>query len=255
MAGWTASKASTPRSHGLLAVECVEFGGLIFVRLSSPEREQGPFEAQPGICELAEPLLPQGLERAKVAYMQTYMVEAGWKVVWENNRECWHCHVGHPEYIRSHFDTANLSSADVRERIAAQTGSMVDALGGLPAGEVYDGGGLATFPAPGCSWSAHIAVEDLLPRSILYRQKLGFPTPFSRWLAGPQLDVIRKLLLEPRSMERGLFQRDAVERLFGEHREGYRDHYDRIWRLLNLELWQRVCLEKEEHEPVAVTAN
>jgi asparagine synthase (glutamine-hydrolysing) len=99
------------------------------------------------------------------------------------------------------------------------------------------------------------AVEDLLPRSILYRQKLGFPTPFSRWLAGPQLDVIRKLLLEPRSMERGLFQRDAVERLFGEHREGYRDHYDRIWRLLNLELWQRVCLEKEEHEPVAVTAN
>ena len=87
------------------------------MRLSSPEREQGHFEAEPGICELAEPLLPQGLERAKVAYMQTYMVEAGWKVVWENNRECWHCHVGHPEYIRSHFDTANLSSADVRERI------------------------------------------------------------------------------------------------------------------------------------------
>jgi asparagine synthase (glutamine-hydrolysing) len=99
------------------------------------------------------------------------------------------------------------------------------------------------------------AVEDLLPQPILYRQKLGFPTPFSRWLAGPQLDVIRKLLLEPRSIDRGLFQRDAVERLFDEHRTGYRDHYDRIWRLLNLELWQRVCLEKEEHEPVAVTAN
>jgi asparagine synthase (glutamine-hydrolysing) len=99
------------------------------------------------------------------------------------------------------------------------------------------------------------AVEDLLPQSILYRQKLGFPTPFSRWLAGPQLDVIRKLLLEPRSMERGLFQPSAVERLFDEHRSGYRDHYDRIWRLLNLELWHRVCLEKEEHEPVAVAAN
>ena len=99
------------------------------------------------------------------------------------------------------------------------------------------------------------AVEDLLPQSILYRQKLGFPTPFSRWLAGPQLDVICKLLLEPRSMDRGLFQRDAVKRLFEEHRSGYRDHYDRIWRLLNLELWHRVCLEKEEHEPVAVATN
>jgi asparagine synthase (glutamine-hydrolysing) len=69
------------------------------------------------------------------------------------------------------------------------------------------------------------------------------------------LDVIRKLLLEPRSMERELFQRSAVERLFDEHRSGYRDHYDRIWRLLNLELWHRVCLEKEEREPVAVTAS
>jgi asparagine synthase (glutamine-hydrolysing) len=99
------------------------------------------------------------------------------------------------------------------------------------------------------------AVEDLLPHSILYRPKLGFPTPWSRWLAGPQFEVIRNLLLEPRSTERQLFQRSAVERLFEEHRSGYRDHYDRIWRLLNLELWQRVCLEKEEHQPVAVTAD
>jgi asparagine synthase (glutamine-hydrolysing) len=98
------------------------------------------------------------------------------------------------------------------------------------------------------------AVEDLLPHSILYRPKLGFPTPWSRWLAGPQLDVIRKLLLEPRSTERQLFQRSAVERLFEEHRSGYRDHYDRIWRLLNLELWHRVCLEREEHQPDSVTA-
>ena len=96
------------------------------------------------------------------------------------------------------------------------------------------------------------AVEDLLPHSILYRPKLGFPTPWSRWLAGPQLEVIRDLLLEPRSIERGLFERGAVERLFQEHRAGYRDHYDRIWRLLNLELWQRVCIEKEEQKPAAM---
>jgi len=68
------------------------------------------------------------------------------------------------------------------------------------------------------------AVEDLLPDSILYRPKLGFPTPWSRWLAGPQLDVIRKLVLEPRSMERELFQRSAIEKMFEEHRAGHRDH-------------------------------
>ena len=96
------------------------------------------------------------------------------------------------------------------------------------------------------------AVEDLLPHSILYRPKLGFPTPWSGWLAGPQLDVIKNLLLEPRSIERGLFQRAAVERLIEEHRAGHRDHYDRIWRLLNLELWHRVCLEGETREPALI---
>lgn len=92
------------------------------------------------------------------------------------------------------------------------------------------------------------AMEDLLPHSILYRPKLGFPTPWSGWLAGPQLDVIESTLLDPRSLERGLFKRKAIELLFHEHRSKHRDHYDRIWRLLNLELWHRVCLEGESHD-------
>jgi asparagine synthase (glutamine-hydrolysing) len=92
------------------------------------------------------------------------------------------------------------------------------------------------------------AMEDLLPHSIIYRPKLGFPTPWSGWLAGAQLDDIEHLLLEPRSMNRGLFRRAAVEKLFREHRGRYRDHYDRIWRLLNLELWHRVCLEGDSPE-------
>jgi asparagine synthase (glutamine-hydrolysing) len=89
------------------------------------------------------------------------------------------------------------------------------------------------------------AVKDLLPPSIVHRTKLGFPTPWSQWLAGPRLDVIQKLLLEKRSLERGLFRPAAVEQLFCEHRARRHDHRDRIWRLLNLELWHRICLEGE----------
>ena len=92
------------------------------------------------------------------------------------------------------------------------------------------------------------AMEGLLPHSIIYRPKLGFPTPWSGWLAGTQLDNIESLLLEPRSVNRRFFRPAAVQRLFREHRARYRDHYDRIWRLLNLELWHRVCLEGESHE-------
>jgi asparagine synthase (glutamine-hydrolysing) len=94
------------------------------------------------------------------------------------------------------------------------------------------------------------AVEDLLPHSILYRPKLGFPTPWSGWLAGPRLESIREMLLEPRSLNRGYFRRQAIETLFNEHRAKHRDNYDRIWRLLNLEIWHRVCLEGEAHDEV-----
>lgn len=98
------------------------------------------------------------------------------------------------------------------------------------------------------------AVQDLLPHSILYRPKLGFPTPWSGWLAGPRLETIRAMLLEPRSLNRGYFRREAIEKLFDEHRAKHRDNYDRIWRLLNLEVWHRVCLEGESHAEVAEPA-
>jgi asparagine synthase (glutamine-hydrolysing) len=92
------------------------------------------------------------------------------------------------------------------------------------------------------------AVEDLLPKSIVYRQKMGFPTPWAYWLAGSFLDSLQRLLLEPRTLDRGLFRADTIKRLFAEHTAGRRDHGNRIWRLLNLELWFRTCVERE---PVA----
>jgi asparagine synthase (glutamine-hydrolysing) len=98
------------------------------------------------------------------------------------------------------------------------------------------------------------AVEDLLPHSILYRQKLGFPTPWSGWLAGPRLQMIRDMLLEPRSLDRGYFRREAIKKLFDDHSSHHRDNQDRIWRLLNLELWHRVCLEGESHAEIGQPA-
>jgi asparagine synthase (glutamine-hydrolysing) len=94
------------------------------------------------------------------------------------------------------------------------------------------------------------AVEDLLPRELVYRKKMGFPTPWDYWLAGPQLDEIERLLLEPRSVDRSLFRAEAVRHLFSEHRAKTRDHGSRIWRLLNFEIWQRVMIEGDPLESV-----
>ena len=89
------------------------------------------------------------------------------------------------------------------------------------------------------------AVEDLLPKSIVYRKKMGFPTPWAYWLAGPQLDDLERMLLEPKSTERGLFRPGVVKRIFTEHRAKTRDHGNRIWRLLNLEIWHRLLIDGE----------
>jgi asparagine synthase (glutamine-hydrolysing) len=95
------------------------------------------------------------------------------------------------------------------------------------------------------------AVEDLLPKSIVYRKKMGFPTPWECWLAGPQLDDLEHVLLEPRSTERGLFRPEVVKQIFAEHRAKARDHSNQIWRLINLEIWLRVMIDGEPMEVVA----
>ena len=99
------------------------------------------------------------------------------------------------------------------------------------------------------------AVEDMLPHSITYRKKMGFPTPWEYWLAGPQLDDLERFLLESRTLERGLFKEDAIRRLFAEHRAKQRDHGNRIWRLVNLETWLRVMIDQEPIEDISLNGS
>ena len=89
------------------------------------------------------------------------------------------------------------------------------------------------------------AIGDLLPRSITYRKKLGFPTPLHAWLAGPELANISRLLKRGALVEQKFIQSEGLARLLEEHTLGKFDHTDRIWRLLNLEHWLRVCIYSE----------
>lgn len=91
-------------------------------------------------------------------------------------------------------------------------------------------------------------VQDLLPRSIIHRTKKGFPTPLRAWLRGPALEAAEETLLSTRSLDRGIFERSALVETFAEQRAMRRDHTDRIWRLLNLEIWCRVFLDEEPVE-------
>jgi len=97
------------------------------------------------------------------------------------------------------------------------------------------------------------AMEGLLPNAIIYRKKMGFPTPWQLWLES-QLDNLELLLLSPRPLNRGLFQLETIKGLFSEHRQKKRDNQHRIWRLLNLELWHRLFIDGEHPQDVMTDA-
>jgi asparagine synthase (glutamine-hydrolysing) len=89
------------------------------------------------------------------------------------------------------------------------------------------------------------AMKGLLPEAILNRRKMGFPVPFSSWTRGRWNQMARDVLLDRRSRERGVIDPAAVEGLLHAHAARRVDAGDRIWSLLNLELWYRTFIDKD----------
>jgi asparagine synthase (glutamine-hydrolysing) len=89
------------------------------------------------------------------------------------------------------------------------------------------------------------SMKGLIPESILKRPKMGFPVPFASWTRGAWKGVARDVLLDRRARERGVIDPAAVDRLLTAHAAGRIDGADRIWSLLNLELWHRTFIDKE----------
>jgi asparagine synthase (glutamine-hydrolysing) len=95
------------------------------------------------------------------------------------------------------------------------------------------------------------ALKDLIPREILTRKKMGFPVPLGRWFRDAYYPLMQDLVAGPRAMDRGLFDMGYVQKLVSEHRLGTWDHSERLWMLMNLEIWQRIFLDGDIPEAVS----
>ena len=92
-----------PKDHGLHSVHCREVAGLVYVCLAGQAPDFDTFAA------LAGPYLaPHDLANAKVAFESTIVEQGNWKLVWENNRECYHCSGNHPALCRSFPDDPDV---------------------------------------------------------------------------------------------------------------------------------------------------
>ncbi len=91
------------KQHGLKPVHCREIAGLVYICLAdiAPAFEDFAGEA-------ARYLAPHDLVNSKVAHQSTIVEKGNWKLVWENNRECYHCAGNHPALCRTFPEDARL---------------------------------------------------------------------------------------------------------------------------------------------------
>lgn len=93
-------------------------------------------------------------------------------------------------------------------------------------------------------WVLRKAMKGLLPPEILSRSKMGFPVPVGNWFRGPFKHLIDDYVLSDRALERNIFDADKVKTLAARHMRG-ENHDERLWALLNFEMWQRQLIEGE----------
>jgi asparagine synthase (glutamine-hydrolysing) len=88
------------------------------------------------------------------------------------------------------------------------------------------------------------AFASELPESVFKRPKMGFAVPIGEWFRGPLRAFLRDNLFASDSFAKSHFQMKAVERLVDEHESQRRDHSQRLYALLMLEMWWKYCVKE-----------
>ena len=109
--------------------------GLVFVCLSA----EAPDDFDEVLARVAPYVAPHALHRTKVAAQVDLVEAANWKLVMENNRECYHCEGGHPQLIRTFFPTYGYSEDQIPVRLQAAHARFVEAEATLQAACVTRG--------------------------------------------------------------------------------------------------------------------
>lgn len=95
----------------LKPVACRSVAGYIFICLADEPADFEPFHA------MIEPYFaPHRLADAKLAFESTIVERGNWKLVWENNRECYHCAANHPELCKTYPEAPGVTGVESVER-------------------------------------------------------------------------------------------------------------------------------------------
>jgi asparagine synthase (glutamine-hydrolysing) len=211
-----------PGPRELFCENFAVFPGFLQKHLLSPERWTAPRDPYAAILRFYDEAGGESLDRMGRADLQTYLVELLMKQ-----------------------DQMSMA-ASLESRVPYLDHPLVEKVVTMPA----------RFKLRGWRTKAVLraALQDIVPKPILERRKMGFPVPLGRWLRESRFAVVQEFILSPRALRRGLFDPTILRSLVQEHRTGSADHTSRLWLLINLEIWQRIFLDGETPAAIPIPA-
>ncbi|MFC1825836.1 asparagine synthase (glutamine-hydrolyzing) [Thermodesulfobacteriota bacterium] len=87
------------------------------------------------------------------------------------------------------------------------------------------------------------ALSGLLPEKIIKRKKMGFGVPVDHWFRDELKDMAYDTILSQKSINRGYFKKNALQKILDEHVSGKWNWHNHIWNLLMLELWHKMFVD------------
>ncbi len=141
-----------------------------------------------------------------------------------------------------HYEDRNSMAYSLEARVPLLDHRLVELAFRLPAA--------AKIRGTWTKWALRCAAEKRLPAEVAWRRsKMGYPTPFARWLRQPEIAArFQQLLASKELAEREIIDPGQLERIWREHQSG-RDHAWMIWRIATLELWFRAFVDRLDPSP------
>jgi len=88
------------------------------------------------------------------------------------------------------------------------------------------------------------ALEEILPRDLLYSRKRGFGAPVREWFRNGLGEWFDSHLMNSTMRRRNFFDYKFIARLLDEHRRGTHEWGFHLWALLNLSLWYERWIDR-----------
>jgi asparagine synthase (glutamine-hydrolysing) len=89
------------------------------------------------------------------------------------------------------------------------------------------------------------ALDEILPRDLLYNRKRGFGAPVREWFRSALADWFQSHVLNSPMRDRDLLDYEFVKRMLAEHRTESKDWGFHLWALLNLSLWYERWIDRD----------